>query len=175
MNLEELVSGAKNGDEESFIEMINQRQEMLYRIAYTYVKNNEEAIEIVQDTVYKAFATLKTLKNPNYFNTWLTKILINCAIDSIRRSKRVVYIGNELIHLENQKEPSSEEIIDLYSALDKLDQKQRTVIVLRYFQDFKIKDIAYIMGIPESSVKSSLYRSLSKLKIEIEEDGEIES
>ena len=174
MSLEELVNRAKKGDEESFLEIIGQRQEMLYHIAYTYVRNDEEAVEIVQDTVYKAFVTLKNLKYPNYFNTWLTKILINCAIDSVRKSKRVVYIENESIHAENPKEPSQEEIIDLYNALDKLDQKQKTVIVLRYFQDFKIKDIAYIMGIPESSVKSLLYRTLAKLKIDIEEGGNIE-
>lgn len=174
MSFEELVNRARKGDEESFVEIVSQRQEILYRIAYTYVKNEDEAVEIVQDTVYKAFATLKNLKEPGYFNTWLTKILINCAIDSLRKSKRIVFLDNEAGYPQNHDETNREDIIDLYNSLDKLDQKQKNVVILRYFQDFKLKDIADILGIPESSVKSTLYRALAKLKIDIEGSVNIE-
>ena len=65
-------------DKAVFIELFHQREEVLYRIAYMYVKNEDDALDIVNEAVCKAYSSVKRLKEPKYFNTWITRILINC-------------------------------------------------------------------------------------------------
>lgn len=81
------VKRAINGDEKAFIELIEKQREKLYRVAYAYVKNEEDALDIVQETVYKAYISIDTLRKPKYFNTWLTKILINISLATLKKIK----------------------------------------------------------------------------------------
>lgn len=91
MNKTTLEEKAIAGDEDSFTVLIDGMQERLYRMAYSYVRNQEDALEIVQETVFKAYISIHKLKQPQYFKTWLTKIAVNCALDFIRKSKNRVY------------------------------------------------------------------------------------
>ncbi|GKU78545.1 sigma-70 family RNA polymerase sigma factor [Paenibacillus sp. L3-i20] len=169
MNETELVKKAIAGDVESFSELIVSRRERLYRIAYTYVRNKEDALEIVQETVYRAMISVQTVREPKYFNTWLTKIAVNNALDYIRKAKKTVYIDND--YEAGYVPERTEEHIDLHKALDTLDEKAKTIIVLRYFEDLSLNDISDIVGSPLSTVKSIIYRSLAKLNIELK-DGD---
>ncbi|MEQ7052793.1 sigma-70 family RNA polymerase sigma factor [Paenibacillaceae sp. P-4] len=173
MNKTDLARQAIAGDEDSFTLLIQEKRESIYRMAYTYVRNKEDALEIVQETVYRAFISIHKLKQPQYFSTWLTKIAVNCSLDYIRKSKKVVYLDKE--HEGSYTQAGREEALDLYEALDRLDEKTKTVIMLRYFEDIPLKEIAEVMDAPLSSVKSILYRGLQKLKLnlgESEYDGE---
>jgi RNA polymerase sigma-70 factor, ECF subfamily len=167
VNQTELAKKAISGDEDSFTLLIQERRERLYRMAFSYVKNKDDALEIVQETVYRAFISVHKLKQPQYFNTWLTKIAINCALDYIRKSKKVVYMDKEPEGVYVQE--AKEDAMDLHVALDRLDEKSRTVLMLRYFEDLPIKDIADVLDTPVSSVKSIIYRGLEKLKINMGE------
>lgn len=175
MKARQIKRGDSIWNEESFLKAVSEGKESLYRIAFTYVKNKDDALEIVQEAVYKAYISYNTLEEPQYFNTWLTRITINCAMDYIRKTKKVVHLESgyksEISTYDSQK---SEEIMDLYEALDKLDEKQKTIIILRFFEDKKIKDIADILKYPVSTVKSILYRALEKLKVDLKEVGEYE-
>lgn len=167
MNQNKLAERAIAGDEDCFTELIDGMQERLYRMAFTYVRNKDEALEIVQETVFKAFISIHKLQQPQYFRTWITKIAVNCALDYIRKSSKIVYMDKDP---EGSYAPEhSEETIDLHKALSGLDEKSRIIIVMRYFEDLPIKEIAVVMGMPVSSVKSVLYRGLEKLKINLEE------
>ncbi|OBZ18234.1 RNA polymerase subunit sigma-70 [Bacillus sp. FJAT-27264] len=167
MNVEVLAERAIAGDEDSFTTLIEGMQERIYRMAFSYVRNKDEALEIVQETVYKAYISIHKLQQPQYFATWLTRIAVNCALDHIRKSQKIIYMEKEpeRSYVPGQKE----EIIDLYEALDGLDEKSRMVIVMRYLEDLPLKEIAEILEQPLSSVKSVLYRGLEKLKINLEE------
>ncbi|MBD8500535.1 sigma-70 family RNA polymerase sigma factor [Paenibacillus arenosi] len=166
----ELEKRAIAGDDESFSILIEQRKERIYRMAYTYVRNKEDALEIVQETVYKAYLSVEKLQQPQYFNTWLMKIAVNAALDHIRKSKRVVYMDKDI---ERSYTPDHrEEKLDLYEALDSLDEKTRTVLLLRYFEDMSLKDIAETFDAPLSTIKSIVYRGLEKLIINLGE-GEL--
>ncbi|UHA74894.1 sigma-70 family RNA polymerase sigma factor [Paenibacillus sp. 481] len=167
MNQSEWVQRAIAGDEDSFTTLVQERREKLYRMAYTYVRNKDDALEIVQETVYRAFISVHKLKQPQYFNTWLTKIAVNCAVDYVRKAKKTVYMDKE--HEGSYTPEKREENMDLYEALDKLDEKSRTVLMLRYFEDMPIKEIADVLDTPLSSVKSIIYRGLEKLKINLGE------
>ena len=73
-----LIEQAKNGDEEAFYHLINQKKSELYRMAYVYVQNENDAVEIYQQTIIRAFEGLPKLSEPKYFSTWITRIIINC-------------------------------------------------------------------------------------------------
>lgn len=167
MKPNELEKKAIAGDEDSFTALIDGMQERLYRMAYSYVRNKEDALEIVQETVFKAYISIHKLKKPQYFKTWLTKIAVNCALDYIRKSRKIVYMDKDP-EGSYVSEPI-EEVIDLHEALSGLDEKSRMVIVMRYFEDLPIKEIAEVLEMPESSVKTIIYRGLGKLKINMEE------
>lgn len=167
MNETELVKKAIAGDDDSFSKLVATRRDRLYRIAYTYVRNQDDALEIVQETVYRALISIHKVREPQYFNTWLTKIAVNYALDFIRKAKKTVYIDNDI---EAEYVPEqTEQHIDLHQALDSLDEKSKTVIVLRYFEDLPLKEISDILDWPISTVKSTVYRALAKLNVDLRE------
>ncbi|OAB42526.1 RNA polymerase subunit sigma-70 [Paenibacillus glacialis] len=167
MEQAELAAKAISGDEQSFTLLMDEMQGRLYRMAFSYVRNKDDALEIVQETVYKAFISIHKLQKPQYFSTWLIKISVNCALDYIRKSKKIIYMDKDY---EDSYVPEDRgEAIDLYEALSVLDEKSRIVIVMRYFEDMPLKEIANILNIPLSTVKSMIYRGLEKLKINLEE------
>lgn len=158
-------------NDERLLQLIEVDKERLYKLAYIYVKNEEDAKEIVQETVYKAFMSIKKLKNIEAFNGWITKILVNSSMDCIRKRKKLIFIEEEKLR---DIEALDKNYLDLYEAVDKLQGLDKTVIILKYFQDYKIKDIALILDISESKVKNHLHKGLKLLRIELEDIERIE-
>lgn len=139
--------------------------ESLYRLAYTYVKNPDDAMDVVQESVYKAISCSAEIRNKATIKSWLCRIVINTALDLLRRHKRET-LTEELPELPWEDSYHDEELL---RALDVLDQRERTVVVLRFFQEKKLQEIAEIMDENLSTVKTILYRSLKKLRIELSE------
>ena len=138
---------------------------MFYRIAFSYVHNEADAQDIVQESAYKAIYHAKKLKKQEYAKTWICRIVINEAISCLRKRKK------------QQTEPWEQEIAtseqedmtDLRKALMLLTPEERTVIILRYFEDMKLEEIAEVCKESLSTVKSRLYRTLKKLKLDLQE------
>ncbi len=168
MLTQDTVKRAIEGDEDSFLALINEKKGSMYRIAYSYVKNKHDALDIVQEAVYKAYISVAKLKNPENFNTWLIRIVINCAVDYLRKTKKIIYLEQE--NLEKAEENKNiEQNMDLHAAIDNLDTKHKAVIILRYFEDMTLQDIAQVLEWPVNTVKTYLYRALKQLKIKLEE------
>lgn len=165
------VRKAINGDEKAFIELIEGQKEKLYKTAYAYVKNEQDALDIVQETVYKAYISIDTLKNPKYFNTWLTKILINLSINTLNKNKKVVYLEEEVLIEDIKINESSEDKLDVLNELNKLDEKYREVIILKYFDDLTLSEIAKVLEMPIGTAKTYLNRGLSSLRISMGKDS----
>lgn len=142
--------------------------EMMYKIAMTYVRNEEDALDIVQETVYKAIKNASQVKNERYINTWLCKIVMNTAMDFIKKNRRELPIEEIFENHEEGREDAYSDL-DTQKALEVLNEKEKAVIILRFFEDKKLEEIAIIMNVNLSTIKSLLYRSLKKLKIEIME------
>lgn len=159
-----LVKKAINGDKNSFICIFKKYKINLYKIAYMYVKDEEKALEILQETIVKGVFNIHKLKNPSYFKTWITRILINVAIDMNRTSSKFEQLDEAHNIIEHIEAISLEERLDLYNAVDLLKDNYKTVIIMKYFNDMKIKEIAEIMSIPESTVKTYITRAKSTLK-----------
>lgn len=144
-------------------EQILASYEAMYRLAYTYVKNPDEAMDVVQESAYKAIAASPTLKDGTAMKSWLFRITVNTALDFLRkRSKETV---TDTLPEQGQEDVYRD--LDTLKALDVLEEKERTVIVLRFFEDLKLQEIAAVTGDNLNSVKTILYRSLKKLKIQL--------
>lgn len=168
MDLLTIKNKAYKVDDEVLQRLIEVDKQRLYRIAYIYVKNEDDALEIVQEAVYKAFLNIKKLKQPEFFNTWITRIIVNASLDYIKKRNRLIYIVEEKDLEKNATEDM--EYIDLYKAVDSLDGLYKTVIILKYFEDLKIKDIAKILDITESNVKNYIHKALKQLRVDLKED-----
>lgn len=158
---EKLVIEAMNGNGQAFEELLKAHSDQLYRTAYLYAGNREDALDIVQETAYKAFLAMKQLKKPEYFLTWLTKILIRCSYETLNKRKSEIpseQLEEKAQHIEYEKH------MDLAQAISKLKEKHRTVIILFYYQDQPISMIAEIMKLPENTVKTHLARAKKHLK-----------
>ncbi|MDM5190695.1 sigma-70 family RNA polymerase sigma factor [Bacillus sp. DX4.1] len=163
-----LVKKARKGDDVAFEQLISLHQDRLYRTAYMYVQNKEDALDVVQETVYKAYLSIEQLQKPNYFLTWLTRILIHNAYQLLGEKKKVKKIedGREADTYEAMpnKLHQIEQHIDLQGAIQRLDENYQTVIILYYYYDLPINQIAWQMNIPEGTVKTYLHRARKSLK-----------
>ena len=116
------------------------------------MKNKEDALDLVGSTVLKGYQNIHRLKNPEWFRTWLTRILINLARDELKKSVH----HSDITELQVPEEPSgvsAEEKCDLDSAIRKLPDKYRTPLVLKYYSGLSIREIAYAIGCPEGRSK----------------------
>lgn len=171
-----LIKKAKANDIEAFEELLTLYANQLYRTAFLYVGNREDALDIVQETSFKAYMAIKTLKKNKYFSTWITKILINNAYELLKKRKREIPFENIEPYLK-QQEGFNIEQIDLLRAVHDLRDTYRDAIILFYFRDLSIKEVAVIMDIPENTVKTYLHRGKEQLKIKLKgaefDEGEI--
>lgn len=154
-------------DDNEFYELMNKKKSMLYKIAYSYVRNEEDALDIVSETFYKAYISIDKLKNPEYLNTWVTRILINCSMDFLKKHKRET-ICEDVQDKEENEDDLREDILDLKNAVYKLNYKYRTVIILKYFEDMSIPQISEVLSMPAGTVKTYIHKALSELKINLE-------
>ncbi|WP_171051014.1 sigma-70 family RNA polymerase sigma factor [Bacillus sp. BHET2] len=113
--------------------------EQLYRTAYLYVRNREDALDVVQETSYKAFMSIGQLKNETFFLTWLTRILIHCSYDVLKKNKKEIPIDHISERDVDIKEKGVESL-DLLEAMNQLNEKYKDAIILFYFQDLPIKE-----------------------------------
>ena len=155
--------------EEMFVAYIKENQERFYRLAYRYVKNSEDAMDVVQDAILKAYEKYTTLRDADTIKTWFYRILVNTSIDALRRLHPTS--GSEVLELLPAKdgEPSVLDTLALSQAIDRLPAPQRTVITLRFFEDMKLTEIAEITGATLSATKNRLYRGLELLRVDLEE------
>ncbi|WP_254846845.1 sigma-70 family RNA polymerase sigma factor [Oceanobacillus sojae] len=163
------VKKAIDGDAAAFEELLFLEEQMLYYKALSYVNNKQDALDAIQETSCKAFLAIGQLRNPEYFSTWLFRILIRKCYQLLKERKQIIpYEENELfIRLESNQEKEIESF-HLSEALSKLKTSYQTSIILFYYHDLSIQDIAEIMEKPAGTIKTYLRRAKKKLKTEIE-------
>ncbi|MED4015676.1 sigma-70 family RNA polymerase sigma factor [Sutcliffiella cohnii] len=162
----------KRTEEHSFEVLIKNEQEKLYKIAYSYVKNEQDALDIVQDAIIKGYRSFHKLKEKKYFSTWITRIVINSAIDHIRKSKNIIYLDQEWLAPERSHENQSIISMDMEQVFDQLKPEQKTLLLLRFYSGYSIPEIAHMLEKPEGTIKSQLHRALTKVKEKLENGGE---
>jgi len=137
-----------------------------YRLAYSYVHNEADAGDIVQNGAYKAILNSDTLRQEQYVETWLYRIMLNEIFSFLRKPAM-----SSIDEVAETGREDTYENLDLARALDSLEKEDRLVIQLRYFEDMKLEEIAAILDENLSTVKSRLYRTIKKLRIKLEDDS----
>ncbi|WP_243140792.1 sigma-70 family RNA polymerase sigma factor [Candidatus Galacturonibacter soehngenii] len=165
-----LVKKAMKGNPKAYGNLIHYYQDYLYKTAFLYVKDEDSALDIVQESILKGYESIRKLKHPQFFKTWITKILINNSLTVLKRRNSTISIETIEDITKSYLQPMLEEKLDLYEAIDNLSEIYKTIIILKYFNDLKINEISSLMNIPEGSVKAYLYRAKKELKQYLKED-----
>ena len=147
-------------DKNTFGQLVMDNERQLYRIAKSILKNDEDCADAAQEAVKKAFEKLDTLREDRYAKTWLIKILIRVCYDLLAEQKKETRLEENCKW--NQKEKDNYE--DLYEALFTLEKEFRVVLVLHYLEGYQMAETSELLGIPEGTVKSRLYRGRKKLQ-----------
>ncbi|MCI8313714.1 MAG: sigma-70 family RNA polymerase sigma factor [Lachnospiraceae bacterium] len=152
-------------------QILLEQYDKYYRLAISYVHSESDAYDIVQNGVYKALRGSDTLKKPEYAQTWVYRIMLNECFRFLKQPQHCSYdeiqeeTGKGLQPIENRGTD-----IDLQGALDTLPEQDKAVVILRFFEEMKLEEIADILEENVNTVKSRLYRSLKKLRSVIGED-----
>lgn len=155
--------------EAALIQLIQEHKLQLYRIAYSYVKNEQDALDVVQEATYKAIVNQEKLKEEAYMKSWLIRILINCAVDVLRKRENIAQAPEVWVGASANQGMDTEAVMDLREAIQGLDETQKKLIHLKYFEDLKLEEIAGIMEMPLGTVKSQLHRIVKRLRIDLKE------
>ena len=156
--------------EEEFITMVKENKEDFYRLAYSYVKNEQEALDVVSESTYKALNSLNKIREKKYMKTWFYKILINESITAIRKKKNFVY-DTQIIENITEDIEDKDQILDLYNSIDQLSEKYKTVIILKYLKQMQIKEIAEILQEEETEVETAMLELIMDYSVR---DGALE-
>ncbi|MGE7926019.1 RNA polymerase sigma factor [Viridibacillus arvi] len=155
--------------EETFVQFIREQKERFYLLAYNYTKNEQDALDVVQDSIQKAMLSLNRLENVEYMKSWFYKIVVRTSIDFLRKHKRIHVTDDDTLQYLTPAKKDVYEDVDLEHALDELPQMYREVVILHYFEDLKLADVANILNINLSTAKSRLYKALKLLKIQLQD------
>lgn len=168
MQTEILVRKAQKGDKDAFLELMLMQKEYLYKMAFLYTGNREMALDAVQECTIAGMKSIGKLKRVECFKSWLTRILINCALGEMRKNKRYVQETEEDAWKDTAQEESggvsAEEKLDLYQAIERLGHPYKEIIIQKYFFDYKLEEIADILGMPLGTVKVYHARAKKKMK-----------
>lgn len=159
--MEILIKKAIKGDPEAFIELINKNEIALYKAAKAILNNEEDIGDAIQETILAAYKNIGTLKNIKYFKTWITRILINKCNDIIRKNKNLVFINE---YKDGSYSEELDENLDFKNAFDNLSSEHKIVLNLYYVSGFSSREIAEILEVNESTIKSRISRGKKKLK-----------
>lgn len=154
---------------DAIIHFVMHNKDSLYRFAYSYVLNPEDALDVVQDSIQKAL-TAKTLREETAMKSWMYKIIAHCSIDFLRRKKKMTIMDDETIQLHDVGHSDHYKDLDLEKALSSLPVEYRSVLVLRYFEDLKIGEVAEVLDVNVSTVKTRLYKGLQLLRENLNEN-----
>lgn len=157
---------------ESLVQFILENQESFYRIAFSYLRNKDDALDAVQNAVCKALENYQMLRKDTALKMWMYRILVNESLKITREKKKVILFDNtEDKMLEQSYEDKSILFSDDFTQqIKSLDDDTQKIFILRYFEEMPLKEIATIMDMNLNTVKAKIYRGLSKLKIELKEE-----
>lgn len=170
ITMNSLLKRAQQGDAKAFEELFLPCEGQLYRIAFLYTKNEADALDVMQETAFRAYRNIKTVQDPDYLKSWLTRIAINCALDTIRQRQRFVPLDE--LPAEPFTDAQEQQILQrvtVQQLLNDLLPQEKTVLLLRYYGDCSLAQIAEQLKLPLGSVKTLLYRTLKKLSAKLEE------
>lgn len=160
--MERLVRKAKEHDKEAFEDLMQAQAQSMYKVAKAILKNDEDVSDAMQETALTCWEKIGTLRDARFFKTWLIRILINHCNEICRQRRHTVSDG---MLPERGRQEESFLNVEWEDFLNGLDRKHRTVVILYYVQEFKTREIAEILKVNESTVRSRLAAARQKMEI----------
>ena len=149
---------------ERLIQYILENQDRFYRVAYSYTRHQEDALDVVQNAVCKALEAHESIRNEDAIKTWFYRILINECLTVIKKRKRFLLTDDVLEREEVYYEKGYEQDGGMEKELDSLELDVQGIIKLRFFEEMSLKEISRITGLNLNTVKTKLYRGIKQLK-----------
>jgi RNA polymerase sigma-70 factor (ECF subfamily) len=177
---EELVAAFQGGDVAAFDVLVRRWERKIQGAIYRMLRSEEEARDLCQETFLKAFRGLGTFRGQAKFSSWLYQIALNLCRDRIRRKKGKTWVSLDEI-AEVEAAPRTPNVLDLVEADDlarrvaaavaALPEEQREAVILKEYQGMTFPEIAEVLSVPVSTIKTRLYRGLSQLRRQLEGQG----
>ncbi|HAA15913.1 MAG TPA: hypothetical protein DCE41_31060 [Cytophagales bacterium] len=159
----ELLQRARTGDALALNELIERHKEMAYSIAFKYLKNKEDAEDVVQDAFVNVLNSIKKFRNQSKFSTWLYKIIYHECLKQLKSKNKAI----EYVPQFAQWEPAAEDLkeeVGVEEGLNQLNANEFTVISLFYLEEKSIKEINQITSFSPANIKVLLHRARAKMK-----------
>ncbi|MGM0217503.1 sigma-70 family RNA polymerase sigma factor [Enterococcus sp. AZ126] len=166
-----LIKKAINGDINALGKVLRKNHEYIYKMAYIYIGNKEDALDIMQEASIQSMKWIHTLKEPSYFLTWFCTIMARLASKLINQKIQIRRLQNNPEFEESADlSKNKNQAIDVLKAVTTLEDKYRLILQLFYYQDFSVKEISELLTMPEGTVKTNLKRGRDALKKSLGED-----
>jgi RNA polymerase sigma-70 factor (ECF subfamily) len=174
-----LIQRAQKGDQEAFAGLVTEHQRYVYNLALRVLKNEEEALDLAQETFVRAWTALPNFRGESQFRTWLYRIVTNLCYNRLPNLRRSLHeLGDDVI----VDLPETEVAFDnpahgfetrelrshLHNAIDHLDENYRLLISLRYQNELSYEEIATMLNLPLGTVKTGLFRAKEQLRRALE-------
>lgn len=156
---------------DKLVAYIIENQDKFYRLAFSCVKNQEDALDAVQNAVCKALAHYEELRNEDALKTWFYRIVLHESYAIINAKKRFIPTDDTYYSEIPYEEKRFEIHDDLYSQISQMEQDTQNIIKLRFFEELELSEISQVLGMNLNTVKTKLYRGLKALKIAVGEEG----
>ena len=160
-----LVKKAQRGNKNALVELVMNQQHDYYRLAYTYVENEHDAMDALENMIVILYEKIEQLKNPESFYSWSKTILVNECRAILRKRKNVSFLEDEEL-TEDISDPYElhHTKLELLSSLEILSPVQKEAIQLKYFLDYDYQTIASLTNVSVGTVKSRVFSALGKLR-----------
>ena len=174
MNHEQaLIQRARNGDQDAFAALVDEHQRYVYNLAWRVVKDENEALDLTQETFVRAWTALPNFKGQSQFRTWLYRITTNLCYNRLPNLRRSLNdLGDDVmedIPESDSNNPahefeSAETRSRLYQAIDDLDANYKILVTLRYQNELSYEEIATTLNLPLGTVKNGIFRAKDQLR-----------
>ena len=154
-------------DKDAFAARVTAMQQSLYRVAASYLRGEADRLDAVCEAVARAWEKRGTLRDERLFATWLTRILIRECVNIQRRQRRTVPVDTLP---EQAQEDEDDAVRSLREAIEALPQRQRTMVVLHYMEEYDVREVARIMGTTRGAVCAGLSRARGTLRRRLGEE-----
>ncbi len=162
--MEELVRKSIHGDQEAFVQLMQDHMQSMYKTAWVYLKRDEDVADAIQETILNCYEKLHTLKHPKYFKTWMIRILVN-ECNNILRNRRD-YLDIQDMQEQGRMEQAYDRS-EWQCLLEMLDEKYGIVLLMHYCEEMSVREIAQSLGIRQNTVLTRLRRGRQQLRREL--------
>lgn len=169
----QLIALVREGSSEAASVLFDRYWEFTWRVAYAVVSDPSLADDVAQDAIQRAFASLGRFDEMRPFGPWIKRIAANAAVDQLRRGGRLAALDDAMLTRRSTASDGDETDVRLLAvaeAVSQLGAAKRVVVVLRYWLDLPLDEIAGVLGIPVGTVASRLSRALDEVRVALEDE-----